>query len=126
MIERLKIYTGVSLKWDCIQSTFTLPIPEYVKQTLHKFRNTLRNTSAYAPLAHVVPTYNRQVQYEEPVDTSYLLPTTETKLMQNGYWEVSILWNSHRQHNFSFIERYLIITLVCQQKKLQKTFFRNI
>ena len=72
----------IILKWDYIQRTVTLSIPEYVKQLLHKFQHTLTTTTEYAPHAHVEPTYGRQVQYEEPVLTSDLLPPTETKIIQ--------------------------------------------
>ena len=82
LIERPKIYLGISLKWDYIQRTVTLSVPEYVKQALHKFQHTLPTTPKYASHAHVASTYGRQVQYEEPVDTSYLFPPTETTLIQ--------------------------------------------
>ena len=55
---------------------------EYVIQALHKFHHTLHTTPEYTPHAHVAPTYGRQVQYKEPVDTSDLLPPTETNLIQ--------------------------------------------
>ena len=57
-------------------------MPKYVKQALHKFQHTLPTTPEYAPYAHVAPTYGRQVQCEEPVDKSDLLPPSETKLIQ--------------------------------------------
>ena len=58
-------------------------MPEHVKQLLHKFHHTLPITPEYAPHAHVEPTYGRQVQYEEPVDTSDLLPPIETNIIPN-------------------------------------------
>ena len=57
-------------------------MPEYFKQELHKFQHTIPTTPEYAPHAHVAPTYGQQVQYEELVDTSDLLPPTETNLIQ--------------------------------------------
>ena len=50
-------YTGTSLKWDYIQRTITLSMPEYVKKALHKFQHTLPTTPEYTPHAHVAPTY---------------------------------------------------------------------
>ena len=57
-------------------------MPEYVKQSLQKFRNTLPTTPEYAPLAHVSPTYGQRVQYEETVDTSDFLLPIETNINQ--------------------------------------------
>ena len=54
---------------------------EHIKQALHKIQYTLNTTPEYSPHAHVAPTYDRQVQYEEPLDTSDLLPPTETKVV---------------------------------------------
>ena len=80
--RKAKKYIDISLKWYYIQRTVTVSIPEYVKQAIHKFQHTLPTTPEYAPHAHVAPTYGQQVQYEEPVDTSDLLPPTETNLIQ--------------------------------------------
>ena len=57
-------------------------MPEYIKQALQKIQHTLPTTPEYAPHAYVAPTYGRQVQYEELVDTSDLFPPTETNLIQ--------------------------------------------
>ena len=70
-------------------------MPEYIKQALQNFHHTLPTTPEYAPYAHVAPTYGRQVQYEEPVDTSDFFPPTETNLIQKVvgiflYYELSI------------------------------------
>ena len=75
-IERLKNII-ISLKWKCIQRTVTIPMPEYVNQDFHKFNHKLLTISEYAPHKHISPTYDLQVQYEEPVDTSYLLSPAE-------------------------------------------------
>ena len=56
----------------------------YLKQELQKLYHTLPITPEYAPHAHVEPTYGRQVQYEEPVDTSDLFPPTETNLIKKA------------------------------------------
>ena len=82
LIERPKIYIGISLKWCYIQHTVTLSTPEYAKQSLHKFHHILLTILEYTPHAHVAPTYDRQVQYEAPVDTSDLFPPTKTNLIQ--------------------------------------------
>ena len=108
------------MKWDNFQRTVTLSTPEYIKQALHKFQHTLPTITSYAPHSHVVPTYGRQVQYEEPVETSNFLPPTETNLVTKGCCNISILWTRHGQHNFSFIEGYLIRTVVCNQKYFEK------
>ena len=55
---------------------------EYVKQALHKFQHKLTITPEYAPHAHVAPTYCWHVQYEERVDKSNLMLTTETNIIQ--------------------------------------------
>ena len=80
--RKAKKYIDISLKWYYIQRTVTVSIPEYVKQAIHKVQHTLPTTPEYAPHAHVAPTYGQQVQYEELVDTSDLLPPTETNLIQ--------------------------------------------
>ena len=37
-------------------------------------------------------------------------------------WKISILWTGHIKQNFSFIGRYLVRTVVCNQKHFQKSF----
>ena len=34
--RKAEIFVGISLKWDCIQRTVTISIPEHIKQALHK------------------------------------------------------------------------------------------
>ena len=50
----------------------------YVKQSLHKFYHTLTTTISYFLYANILPTYGKQMQNAEQVDTLDLLPSTET------------------------------------------------
>ena len=46
--------------------------------------------------------------------------TNRNKPKPKCCWNVSILWAGNRQHNFRYIERYPIRTVLCNQKYFKK------
>ena len=57
-------------------------MPGYVKQALLKFKHILPTTPEHSPYTHIRPSYGAKVQYEEPCDSSDLLPPREITLIQ--------------------------------------------
>ena len=57
-------------------------MPGYVRQALLKFKHILPTSPEHSPYSHTRPTYGAKVQYEEPSDSSDLLPPSELTIIQ--------------------------------------------
>ena len=77
-----KIYIGIKLDWDYIQKTVVLSMPNYVRNTLHKFGYTLAAGPEYSPYTCAPIQYGQKIQNSDPADTSDNLSPKVTNIVQ--------------------------------------------
>ena len=75
-------HIGLTLQLDYNKHTIILSIPGYVRKALLKCKHILPTLPEHSPYTHIRPTCGAKVQYEEPCDSSDLLPPSELTLIQ--------------------------------------------
>ena len=75
-------HIGLTLQLDYNKRTIILSMPGYVRKALLKCKHILPTLPEHSPYTHIRPTYGAKVQYEEPCDSSDLLPPSELTLIQ--------------------------------------------
>ena len=73
---------GLTLKWDYINRTVNISIPNYVPEALHGLQQKAPEKPQDAPQCWSRPTYGQANKYEIPEDTYPLLPPKKISLIQ--------------------------------------------
>ena len=78
------IYSGIHLKWDYINRTCELSIPEYVFKALIRFNHDLPKLPQHSPYPYTIPKYGSRIQYStiQPNPEDCKLSAEELQLHQ--------------------------------------------
>ena len=69
---------GLTLKWDYINRTFNLSMPNYISEELHKLQNKGTDKPQDSPHLWNRQTYGQAMQHAYMEDTSLLLPPNKS------------------------------------------------
>jgi hypothetical protein len=68
----VKVYSGITLKWDYEKRTCDISMPRYVNNVLNKFQHDSPKTPQHTPSKYVTPVYGAQAQYATRDETPIL------------------------------------------------------
>ena len=75
-------YCGITLKWDYVNRTVDLSMPNYVADALHHFQHTPSKQPVHSPSKWAAPNYGTRVQLTKEYDDTPRHTAKETKLLQ--------------------------------------------
>jgi hypothetical protein len=75
-------YCGLTLDWDYKNRTADLPMPGYIKATLHKYEHAAPTRPEHAPHTWNPPVYGAKTQYVEDENNSPALSAKDVNKLQ--------------------------------------------
>ena len=77
-----ELYLGIRLKWDYVNRTVDMDMPEYINKALQRFAHPLPTRPQHSPHAWTKPQYGAVTQLTAPLDTSPALGKDRIKRLQ--------------------------------------------